>query len=57
VSDVISEEVFGPFWLMLPGLRSEHFANVHSHGKIIKLFHSYPFSLNRKDLHHSKNIK
>ena len=57
MSDVISEEVFGPFWLMLPGLRSEHFANVHSHGKIIKLFHSYPFSLNRKDLHHSKNIK
>jgi len=24
VSDVISEVVFGPFWLMLPGLRLNH---------------------------------
>jgi len=24
VTDVISEAVFGPFWLMLPGLESNH---------------------------------
>jgi len=35
----------------------EHFSDLHSQGKIVKLLHGYHSSLNSKICHYSKNMK
>jgi len=34
----------------------EHFDDLHSRGKIVKLLHSYRFSPKCENLHHSENM-